>query len=103
MQPTRSSPISRSSADRAPASNGLLPRLRRAEREMSPSSSHKRVDLLLVERGLFESRARARAAIEAGLVIAHDKTVEKTSHNISSAAVLPAHPAHPHVSPAAVH
>ena len=31
--------------------------------------------LLLVERGLFESRARAQAAIEAGLVIADDKPV----------------------------
>jgi len=27
-------------------------------------------DVLLVERGLFESRARARAAIEAGFVVA---------------------------------
>jgi 23S rRNA (cytidine1920-2'-O)/16S rRNA (cytidine1409-2'-O)-methyltransferase len=27
-----------------------------------------RADLLLVERGFFESRAKARAAIEAGLV-----------------------------------
>ena len=37
----------------------------------------KRADVLLVERGLFESRARARAAIEAGLVIADDKPVTK--------------------------
>jgi 23S rRNA (cytidine1920-2'-O)/16S rRNA (cytidine1409-2'-O)-methyltransferase len=28
----------------------------------------KRADLLLVERGAFQSRARAQAAIEAGLV-----------------------------------
>ena len=35
----------------------------------------KRADVLLVERGLFESRARARAAIEAGLVTADDKQV----------------------------
>ena len=33
--------------------------------------------MLLVERGLFESRARAQAAIEAGLVIANDKQVAK--------------------------
>jgi 23S rRNA (cytidine1920-2'-O)/16S rRNA (cytidine1409-2'-O)-methyltransferase len=65
---------------------------------MSPSSSHKRVDLLLVERGLFESRARARAAIEAGLVIANDKTVEKPSQTIPTDAVLQAQPAHPYVS-----
>ena len=37
------------------------------------SASKKRVDLLLVERGLFESRARAQAAIEAGLVTADGK------------------------------
>ena len=37
---------------------------------MSPS--RKRADILLVERGLFESRARAQAAIEAGLVTAND-------------------------------
>ena len=30
------------------------------------ASPRKRIDLLLVERGLFESRARAQAAIEAG-------------------------------------
>ena len=35
----------------------------------------KRADVLLVERGLFESRARAQAAIEAGLVTANDKQV----------------------------
>jgi 23S rRNA (cytidine1920-2'-O)/16S rRNA (cytidine1409-2'-O)-methyltransferase len=40
---------------------------------MTPS--RKRADILLVERGLFESRARAQAAIEAGLVIANDKVV----------------------------
>ena len=39
----------------------------------------KRAELLLVERGLFESRARAQAAIEAGLVIANDKPVAKPS------------------------
>ncbi|HBY29677.1 MAG TPA: TlyA family rRNA (cytidine-2'-O)-methyltransferase, partial [Bradyrhizobium sp.] len=34
------------------------------------ASAGKRIDVLLVERGLFESRARARAAIDAGLVTA---------------------------------
>ena len=58
----------------------------------------KRADLVLVERGLFESRARARAAIEAGLVIANDKTVEKPSQTIPTDAVLQAQPAHPYVS-----
>ena len=58
----------------------------------------KRADVLLVERGLFESRARARAAIEAGLVIANDKTVTKPSENIPEDAVVQAQPAHPFVS-----
>ena len=58
----------------------------------------KRADILLVERGLFESRARARAAIEAGLVIADDKPVTKPSDTIAADAVLQAQPAHPFVS-----
>ena len=58
----------------------------------------KRIDLLLVERGLFESRARARAAIEAGLVSANDKQVLKASETIAADAILQAQPAHPFVS-----
>jgi 23S rRNA (cytidine1920-2'-O)/16S rRNA (cytidine1409-2'-O)-methyltransferase len=58
----------------------------------------KRADLLLVERGLFESRARAQAAIEAGLVTANDKQVVKPSEGIPADAVLQAQPAHPFVS-----
>jgi 23S rRNA (cytidine1920-2'-O)/16S rRNA (cytidine1409-2'-O)-methyltransferase len=58
----------------------------------------KRADLLLVERGLFESRARARAAIEAGLVVADNKPVTKPSEPIATDAVLQAEPAHPFVS-----
>jgi 23S rRNA (cytidine1920-2'-O)/16S rRNA (cytidine1409-2'-O)-methyltransferase len=58
----------------------------------------KRADLLLVERGLFESRARAQAAIEAGLVIANDQPVRKASETIAFDAVLHAQPAHPYVS-----
>ena len=38
-----------------------------------------RADLLLVARGLFESRARARAAIEAGGVTADGRVVAKAS------------------------
>jgi 23S rRNA (cytidine1920-2'-O)/16S rRNA (cytidine1409-2'-O)-methyltransferase len=60
--------------------------------------SRKRTDLLLVERGLFESRARAQAAIEAGLVTADGKTVLKPSETIPGNAVLSAQPAHPWVS-----
>jgi 23S rRNA (cytidine1920-2'-O)/16S rRNA (cytidine1409-2'-O)-methyltransferase len=62
------------------------------------SSSRKRADVLLVERGLFESRARAQAAIEAGLVTANDKPVLKASEGIPEDAVLQAEPAHPFVS-----
>jgi 23S rRNA (cytidine1920-2'-O)/16S rRNA (cytidine1409-2'-O)-methyltransferase len=58
----------------------------------------KRADIVLVERGLFESRARARAAIEAGLVIANDRQVAKPSESIAADAVLRAQPAHPFVS-----
>jgi 23S rRNA (cytidine1920-2'-O)/16S rRNA (cytidine1409-2'-O)-methyltransferase len=58
----------------------------------------KRVDQLLVERGLFASRARARAAIEAGLVLANDRPVSKPSEVIAEDAVLQAQPAHPYVS-----
>ena len=63
---------------------------------MSPP--RKRADVLLVERGLFESRARAQAAIEAGLVTANDKTVLKASKGIAVDAVLQAQQAHPFVS-----
>ncbi len=63
---------------------------------MSPAK--KRIDLLLVERGLFESRARARAAIEAGLVVANDQPIVKPSEVIAADAVLQAEPAHPYVS-----
>jgi 23S rRNA (cytidine1920-2'-O)/16S rRNA (cytidine1409-2'-O)-methyltransferase len=57
-----------------------------------------RIDRLLVERGLFESRARAQAAIEAGLVVANETRVTKASLELSPDAVLRAEPAHPFVS-----
>ncbi len=43
------------------------------------TESRQRIDRLLVERGLFESRSKAQAAIEAGLVTADGRTVTKTS------------------------
>lgn len=58
----------------------------------------RRADLLLVERGLFESRAKAQAAIAAGLVRAGDTIVTKPSAEIALDAVLRAEPAHPYVS-----
>ncbi len=68
------------------------------KRDVSVPPPRKRADLLLVERGLFESRARAQAAIEAGLVMANDKPVLKASEAIAVDAVLQAQPAHPYVS-----
>jgi 23S rRNA (cytidine1920-2'-O)/16S rRNA (cytidine1409-2'-O)-methyltransferase len=57
-----------------------------------------RADRLLVARGLFESRARAQAAIAAGLVTADGAPVRKASEEISAAAVITAAPEHPYVS-----
>jgi 23S rRNA (cytidine1920-2'-O)/16S rRNA (cytidine1409-2'-O)-methyltransferase len=65
---------------------------------LSKPPSRKRADLLLVERGLFESRARAQAAIEAGLVAANGRLVTKPSEGIAVDAALQAQPAHPFVS-----
>jgi 23S rRNA (cytidine1920-2'-O)/16S rRNA (cytidine1409-2'-O)-methyltransferase len=50
-----------------------------------------------VERGLFESRAKARAAIEAGGVTADGRPVTKASEPLDPGAVLEARPAHPWV------
>jgi 23S rRNA (cytidine1920-2'-O)/16S rRNA (cytidine1409-2'-O)-methyltransferase len=61
-------------------------------------TTRQRADRLLVERGLFESRARAQAAIAAGRVIADGLPVRKASEEISSAAIIEAQPAHPFVS-----
>ena len=60
--------------------------------------ARKRADVLLAERGLFESRARAQAAIEAGLVTADGKLVLKASETIPVDATFEAQPAHPYVS-----
>jgi 23S rRNA (cytidine1920-2'-O)/16S rRNA (cytidine1409-2'-O)-methyltransferase len=61
-------------------------------------TARERVDRLLVARGLFESRARAQAAIAAGMVTADGVPVRKASEAISSAAVIEATPEHPFVS-----
>src|SRR5262249_6568607 len=57
-----------------------------------------RADRLLVERGLFESRAKAQAAIAAGLVTADGVPVRKASDEIPADAALTADAAHPWVS-----
>jgi len=61
-------------------------------------STRERADRLLVARGLFESRARAQAAIAAGLVTADGVPVRKASDGILSTAVISAAPEHPYVS-----
>jgi 23S rRNA (cytidine1920-2'-O)/16S rRNA (cytidine1409-2'-O)-methyltransferase len=61
-------------------------------------TTRQRADRLLVERGLFESRARAQAAIAAGRVSADGVPVREASEEISSAAAIKAEPAHPYVS-----
>jgi len=57
-----------------------------------------RADLLLVERGLFESRARAQAAITAGLVRADGVVLRKASETVPDTAAIEAQAAHPYVS-----
>ena len=62
------------------------------------TTPRQRADRLLVERGLFESRAKAQTAIAAGLVIANDVTVRKASETIAVDADLRATAAYPYVS-----
>jgi 23S rRNA (cytidine1920-2'-O)/16S rRNA (cytidine1409-2'-O)-methyltransferase len=61
-------------------------------------SIRQRADRLLVARGLFESRAKAQAAIAAGLVTADDVPVRKASDEIAADARIAAEPAFPWVS-----
>jgi 23S rRNA (cytidine1920-2'-O)/16S rRNA (cytidine1409-2'-O)-methyltransferase len=62
------------------------------------SPQKERIDRLLVERGLFDSRAKAQAAIEAGLVTADGKVVAKPSEMTLADAEIQASAAHPYVS-----
>ena len=61
-------------------------------------TDRKRADQLLVERGLFESRTRAQAAIAAGLVTANGIVLRKPSDGVAVDAVIVAAPEHPWVS-----
>ncbi len=65
---------------------------------MTEATKKSRADTLLVERGLFESRARAQAAIAAGLVVAGGKTVSKPSEMLAVDVEISAAPEHPWVS-----
>ncbi len=57
-----------------------------------------RIDRLLVERGLFESRARAQAAVQAGLVRVNGAVVSKPSADIAETAQIEAQDVHDYVS-----
>lgn len=57
-----------------------------------------RIDLLLVGRGLFDSRARAQAAIAAGLVRVDGRPVTKASLLVAGDAQIEASAPHPYVS-----
>jgi 23S rRNA (cytidine1920-2'-O)/16S rRNA (cytidine1409-2'-O)-methyltransferase len=58
----------------------------------------KRADIVLVERGLFPSRARAQAAIAAGLVSIGGVAVKKASDEVSGDAPIEAEAPHPWAS-----
>ena len=60
--------------------------------------SRERADRLLVARGFYESRARAQAAIAAGLVSADGVPIRKASDTISATAAIEASPEHPYAS-----
>lgn len=57
-----------------------------------------RADQLLVSRGLFESRAKARAAIEAGLVVAAGRPVTKAAQPLQPDIEIESSAAYPYVS-----
>ncbi len=58
----------------------------------------KRADIVLVERGFFPSRARAQAAIAAGLVRVDGAALIKAAEPIGEAAAIEAEAPHPYVS-----
>jgi 23S rRNA (cytidine1920-2'-O)/16S rRNA (cytidine1409-2'-O)-methyltransferase len=59
--------------------------------------ARKRIDQLLVERGVFDSRAKARAAVEAGLVVVAGKVIAKPAEAVDADAEIVAQAAHPWV------
>jgi 23S rRNA (cytidine1920-2'-O)/16S rRNA (cytidine1409-2'-O)-methyltransferase len=61
-------------------------------------NTRERADRLLVARGFYESRARAQAAIAAGLVSADGTLVRRASDPIAMTAAIEAKPEHPYVS-----
>lgn len=66
--------------------------------QTAPLGPRRRADVLLVERSLFESRARARVAIEAGLVTADGEMVRRPSDLLAGTARIEAGQPYPWVS-----
>jgi len=64
----------------------------------SPSTLRQRADRLLVDRGLFESRAKAQEAITAGLVRVDGETLHKASQMIDPTGYIEARAPYPWVS-----
>jgi 23S rRNA (cytidine1920-2'-O)/16S rRNA (cytidine1409-2'-O)-methyltransferase len=71
-------------------------------RRNSGAVTRTRLDVHLVEIGVFESRTRARSAIEAGLVTVDSRLVTKSSFPVPDGAQVDAQPLHPYVSRAAL-
>lgn len=57
-----------------------------------------RLDQFLVDKGWFESRAKASAAIKAGLVCVNGLTAQKAASKVSDSCQIEAQPEHPWVS-----
>lgn len=66
------------------------------------ASKSGRADVRLVDLGYFDTRARAQAAIKAGLVKVDGRPVRKPSETIPAGAVIEAEAEHPFVSRAAL-
>ncbi|MBD2869566.1 TlyA family RNA methyltransferase [Paenibacillus arenilitoris] len=63
------------------------------------TTAKERIDVLLVERGFFESREKAKAALMAGLVLVDDEPVDKSGMKVARTADIKVKGAlHPYVS-----
>ncbi|WP_424766155.1 TlyA family RNA methyltransferase [Paenibacillus sp. sgz302251] len=63
------------------------------------TTAKERIDVLLVERGFFESREKAKAALMAGLVLVNDEPVDKSGMKVVRTADIKVKGAlHPYVS-----
>jgi 23S rRNA (cytidine1920-2'-O)/16S rRNA (cytidine1409-2'-O)-methyltransferase len=55
---------------------------------MKPDAKKERIDKLLVDLGLADSRTKAQALVMAGVVLANEKRIEKVSHLVDTAAAI---------------